>query len=371
MADISKVYDGSTTADAPTPTLTGVVSGDSVTAAATGSYDSKNVGSRTVNYSLTLSGTDAANYSLASAATGSGTITAKTLTATMADISKVYDGSTTADAPTPTLNGVVSGDSVTVAATGSYDSKNVGSRTVNYSLTLSGTDAANYSLADSVTGSGVITARPVTLTADAVAILRGTEIPTLSGTADNMVSGDPAPTWTTTATATSRSGQYPINGTLDNSIAANYEVTQAAGNATALTINFNSDMPDGPTPAEPEIVPTDTAGITEVLANEGTYANNPISIGQKAAAAATEETSAPPAPQVAVAADMGGERASLVNVNNESGSAASNNAVATENTAAASDNTAAANNDNGNNANNTNNTDNADNSNTSDSDEEE
>ena len=316
---ISKVYDGTTNAAAPTPTLTGVVDGDNVSVTASGSYDSKNVGSRTVNYTLNLSGTDAANYSLSGTATGEGTIHQKALTANVEAISKVYDGTTNAAAPTPTLTGVVDGDSVSVTASGSYDSKNAGSRTVNYTLTLSGTDAANYSLSGTTTGTGTITLRPVILTAEATEIIRGEAIPELTGSASNMVAGEPAPTWSTTADSSSRSGQYPIIGALDSSIAGNYEVTQASGNAIALTIKVNPDIPEGPTPEEPTVIPTEPKEIAGVMADRSIYRNNPVNVGQDAAVVAAKESSTPASPQAAATSVTSGENTSVMTVTEETG----------------------------------------------------
>ena len=101
FADITKVYDGTTSATAGVGTLSGVESGDTgkVSVSASAAYDQKNAGSRTVNYTgVALSGTEAGNYSIATTTTGKGTITPKALTATFADISKTYDGTTNATA---------------------------------------------------------------------------------------------------------------------------------------------------------------------------------------------------------------------------------------------------------------------------------
>ena len=81
--------------------MTGVVSGDAVTlntGGAGGAFDSKTAGtSKTVTVSgLTISGADAANYTLAQPGT-SASITAKALTVSgTAANNKVYDGSTSA-----------------------------------------------------------------------------------------------------------------------------------------------------------------------------------------------------------------------------------------------------------------------------------
>ena len=138
--------------------------------------------------------------------------------------------------------------------------------------------------------------RPVILTAEATEIIRGEAIPELTGSASNMVAGEPAPTWSTTADSSSRSGQYPIIGALDSSIAGNYEVTQASGNAIALTIKVNPDIPEGPTPEEPTVIPTEPKEIAGVMADRSIYRNNPVNVGQDAAVVAAKESSTPASP---------------------------------------------------------------------------
>ena len=179
-------------------TLTGVESGDTgkVSVSASAAYDDKNVGSRTVNYTgVALSGAEAGNYSIATTTTGKGTITPKALTATFADITKVYDGTTNATAGVGTLSGVESGDTgkVSVSASAAYDKKNAGGRTVNYTgVALSGDEAANYSIATTATGKGTITPKALTATfADITKVYDGTTSATAGvGTLSGVESDD-------------------------------------------------------------------------------------------------------------------------------------------------------------------------------------
>ncbi len=155
----SRVYDATTTAGAVTVgTLSGFVSGETVTATATAAaFTSANVGSYpgdVVTYTLHngTGGGLAANYSLPTG-TATGTITAKGLTVTAPTIaSKVYDGTTAAGAVTVgTLSGFVGTETVTATGTATaYSSKNVASSyssTVSYTLAdgSNGGLAANYS----------------------------------------------------------------------------------------------------------------------------------------------------------------------------------------------------------------------------------
>lgn len=169
----------------------------------TASYDSKNVvrgtdgtavdNGKTVNFTIAITGADAANYTLngvnaesaAVTLTGTGKITPRDITPTFTTITKTYngtrlinDGDSNYDASNP--NGTVTGltvggvvDDVTLsysAANASFDSKNAGSRTITYTgLSLTGADSGNYNLVNSsgaqiteATGAGVIDRRQIT-----------------------------------------------------------------------------------------------------------------------------------------------------------------------------------------------------------------
>ena len=169
FADISKTYDGTTSATAGTGTLSGVISGDTVTVTGSAAFEDKNVGTdKTVNYtSVALSGEEAGNYTIANTATGQGAIAAKSITATFADISKTYDGTNTATAGAGTLNGVEAVDTgkVSVTASAAYADKNAGTnKQVDYTnVALTGDEAGNYTIASTATGNGTITAKNITV----------------------------------------------------------------------------------------------------------------------------------------------------------------------------------------------------------------
>src|SRR5207245_1175461 len=154
----NKIYDGTTSAtlNLGSAALVGVVSGDTVTlntASAAGTFADENVGTgKTVTVSgLTLSGSDAGNYTLTQPVT-TANITTKGLTASgITANNKVYDGTTTAtlNVASAALVGAASGDDVTLntgGAAGVFANANVGTaKSVTISgLTLSGADAANY-----------------------------------------------------------------------------------------------------------------------------------------------------------------------------------------------------------------------------------
>ena len=169
-----KTYDGTSTAslNAGSAGFTGIVAGDNLTVAtSTANFSDKNAGTgKTVNITgLSLGGTDAGNYVLASnTASNTASITAKTLTATINAQNKVYDAGTSANVSYG--DDRLGTDQITVSGTASFADKNVGTgKTVTANgLSLSGADAGNYVLAStSVADKADITARTLNVTADA------------------------------------------------------------------------------------------------------------------------------------------------------------------------------------------------------------
>lgn len=81
---------------------------------------------------------------------------------------KTYDGTTSFNDYsnlTYAVNGVISGDTVNVTFTnGIYNNKNVGTRTLSLTVTLSGASALNYTTSSTVSANGVILRKQVTIT---------------------------------------------------------------------------------------------------------------------------------------------------------------------------------------------------------------
>jgi gliding motility-associated-like protein len=105
-------------------------------------------------------------------------------------------------------------------------------------ITLSSTGATDKTIA---TTSSTVTQAVLTYTANTASRAVGATDPTFSGTVTGFVNGENLASattgtavWATTATSASTGGSYPINGS--GLSATNYSFTQAAGNATALTI---------------------------------------------------------------------------------------------------------------------------------------
>ncbi|MTI88654.1 MAG: hypothetical protein FH748_11875 [Balneolaceae bacterium] len=152
-----KTYDGGTSSSAASNSLSlsGVESGDTVSLDnITLAFASSDVATGiTISITAaTISGTDAANYSISTggAPTTTADITPKGLTVTGAVAQdKTYDGNTDASISGATLNGVVSGDvvSLTNATSGTFGQAGVGTDiAVSTSMGLTGADAGNYSL---------------------------------------------------------------------------------------------------------------------------------------------------------------------------------------------------------------------------------
>ena len=155
----SKTYDGTTDATLDVSDASfGKCGSDDLTVSGTGTFEDASAGTnKTVNITgLTLGGTDAGNYVLA--ASGQQTSTTANITPKPVTVSgvtaenKEYDGTTDA---TLVYSGASFGkcgsDDLTVSATGAFADANVDDgKTVNISgLTLGGTDAGNYVLAES------------------------------------------------------------------------------------------------------------------------------------------------------------------------------------------------------------------------------
>lgn len=154
--------------------------------------ETSNVGSGySITYNYKLSGTAAHNFSLADAAsdgsiTGTisgGSITAKKLTVSAADLGlqteKTYDGNTSTNVNNPTftdsngLTGIIGPEQVTATASSQYDSTDAGDRSITTTFYLSGEAANNYCI-DPLNSSGKI--KPIQLEVDS------TKLPAIAAT---------------------------------------------------------------------------------------------------------------------------------------------------------------------------------------------
>jgi len=222
-----------------TVTYSGFVNGDgpaNLTALPTVS-NSAAAGSAAGNYTLTPSGAVDANYTIVYV-TGVYTITPAALSVTATNQTMTYGSAV--PALTATYNGFVNGDNSTnlstqpIITTTATSTSPVGT----YPITISGANDPNYTITYSA---GILTVQPapLTITANSATMSFGGALPALSVSYSGFVNGQTAanlttkPTVTTTATASSPVGTYPITAT--GAVDPNYTITYVAGTLTIQT----------------------------------------------------------------------------------------------------------------------------------------
>ncbi|VFN00245.1 MAG: hypothetical protein BECKG1743E_GA0114224_103151, partial [Candidatus Kentron sp. G] len=212
IAAADKVYDSTTTASLSGGTITDgsttdtdnlYITGDDValvdTSGATGSFADEHVGTHAITITgLTLSGTDAGNYTVTDDSGASATISTKAITATgIAAADKVYDSTTTASVSGGGITGgstadddnlYITNDDValvdTSGATGTFADEHVGIHAVTITgLSLSGTDAENYTITDASNASATISVKALIATGITAAgkVYDSTNVASLSG----------------------------------------------------------------------------------------------------------------------------------------------------------------------------------------------
>ena len=260
----NKTYDGTTAATVSGSFAfdDGMIIGSDVVSitGATGTFADKNVGtSKTVTISgITLEGDDAGNYVLdtenQTPIIATADITAKTVTVAsgITASNKTYDGTTSAtlSGSSAVISGKVSGDDLTVSATGTFDSKDAGTgKTVTISsITLNGADKGNYVLASNVnqtTTTANITEKALTVTADDKSVSYGDAAPTYTASYSGFVSGESESNLSSSLslscsyTSSSAIGTYTI--TPSGYTSSNYRISYVAGTLTvdAKTIDYS------------------------------------------------------------------------------------------------------------------------------------
>ena len=277
----NRVYDGGVvaTVDATNVYLAGLISGDVVTATATGTFADKNVGTgKTVTLTSSYAGSDKDNYTITNQATSTANITPKALTISGITASdKTYDNTTAASVSVSGVvkTGLVLNDVLNVAATGVFSDENAASgKTVTLTSTYTGADVGNYTITSQGTTTARISPLDVQLPADAnlskVYDATTTLAPALSGNATGYgnlavtsanntqrytdalaadkllnggltLSGSPVFSSADAGNVTVDQGSVQLTGTR----AANYRLVWVASNATItpapLTVTANND----------------------------------------------------------------------------------------------------------------------------------
>ena len=185
----------------------------------------------------------AANYDFTGYVNSTLTITRAHLTVTASSDSTTYG--TSLPSLSATLSGLVNGDTAAVVtgapslSTTASGSSSAGVYPVTVGLgTLA---AANYDFPNLVAGTLTINRAPLTVAVSAVSLTYGDPIPPLTAVISGFVLGQTPgvvsgmPTLTTTATASSGAGVYPIDVSMGTLAASNYEFTNLVG--SSLTIS--------------------------------------------------------------------------------------------------------------------------------------
>ena len=208
------------------------------TASFTQSFNNKNVGTtKTVIPAGSVNdGNSGNNYNVTFGSANVGTITARTLTVIATASNKVYDATTTV---TVILSDDrVAGDSLTVSFTSAnFSNASVGNgKTVNVTgISLTGTDAANYTFNTTATTTANITKKNASVTPNAASKFYGDTDPTLTGTLNGFLAADGVTaTYSRTAGENVAASPYTISAVLSPAaVLGNYEITY---NTALLTI---------------------------------------------------------------------------------------------------------------------------------------
>ena len=233
-----------------TGTVTGFVNGETLMSATAGTatFTSPALPTSGVgNYAINGSGLTAENYTFVQAAGNASalTITPATLTYAANAASQTYGSNNPMF--TGAVTGFVNGETLlsATAGTATFTSPALPTSGVgNYAINGSGLTAENYTFVQAAGNASALTITPATLTyaANAASQTYGSNNPMFTGAVTGFVNGETllsatagTATFTSPALPTSNVGNYAINGS--GLTAENYTFVQAAGNASALTIN--------------------------------------------------------------------------------------------------------------------------------------
>jgi hypothetical protein len=214
-----------------TGTLTGVKNGDNITATfASATSATTNVGNYPIIPTLVDPTAKLGNYTVTST-NGTLTITQIALSVTANNATRVYGDPNPAF--TGTITGLVNGDNITFSATSADPTVAVGTYPIVPTLVDPNGKLVNYTLTST---NGTLTVTPAPLTVAAANSTRAYGDPNnLSGTITGIKNGDNiTATYSTTATAASAPGTYPITPSLVDPTGklGNYTVSSSNGTLT-------------------------------------------------------------------------------------------------------------------------------------------
>jgi filamentous hemagglutinin family protein len=296
IAAKGKTYDGNTTAELTNQgTVATGIDGETLTVATTGSFNDKNAGDRKVNTLTTIANngtTLASNYSLSnSKGSVNATIAQKAVSVVgIVANGKTYDGNTTATLSNQgTVATGISGESLAVSTTGSFNDKNAGARKVNTTTTIASsgeTLASNYTLSNATNAvDATIAQKAVTVTG---IVAEGktydgnlTAKLTNQGTVATGIDGETLTVATTGSFDKKNAGARKVNtlttiANNDTTLASNYMLSNASNSVDAtiaqkaLTIaaTATDKVYDGKSTATATLSTKDVLGKDEVTLNQ-------------------------------------------------------------------------------------------------------
>jgi MBG domain (YGX type)/Bacterial Ig-like domain (group 3)/IPT/TIG domain len=206
--------------------------GLSLTASATG-WTLAGTPTAVGNYSFSLTATDSTNSADTLTETYTLTVSQAPLTVTVNNTSRAYGAANPTF--TGTVTGLVNGDTATSIGLAYSTTATTSSAVGTYPITATIT-STNYTL--TVTpGTLTVTAAPLTVTVNNASRAYGAANPTFTGTVTGLVNGDTATSiglaYSTTATASSAVGTYPITATITST---NYMLTVVPGTLTITQV---------------------------------------------------------------------------------------------------------------------------------------
>ncbi|NEX60946.1 YDG domain-containing protein, partial [Noviherbaspirillum galbum] len=248
----NKTYDGTTSATVNGVSLSGVLSGDTVTATIAGSasFADKNAANgKTVSATgASIGGASAGNYVLSgTTATGTANITPKLLTISgVTGVDKVYDGTDAATVTgTAVLNGIVAGDDISYTiADPRFFSANAGARAIVYNgAGFWGPDGGNYMMSMAANTLAYISPKPLAVSGVSALnkVYDGTTTAALTGgTLTGVIGGDAVSYSPSTGTFASKNVGAGISvaisgGTLSGAAAGNYSIASVNSSTADIT----------------------------------------------------------------------------------------------------------------------------------------
>ena len=257
-----------------TASYSGFVNGDTASSLSTAVTlgTTATASSPTGVYPITASGAVGANY-LISYETGTLAVTTAPLTITANSTNKVYGAAL--PVLTASYSGFVNGDTASSLSTAVTlgTTATASSPTGVYAITASGAVGTNYAISY-VAGTLAVTAANITVTADSQTKIFGAALPAFTATYSGFVLSEGTndltglASFTTTATATSAVGTYPI--TASGATSTNYTFSYVGGTLTITPSLSAGAMVSSANPALPGANVTFTLTVSAVAPGAGT-----------------------------------------------------------------------------------------------------